>query len=77
MWGSNFFLMLLINGSSFIRLKWPKEEKNVSKLIIHIIKKKKKYKTLINIKKINNFIKNTYLSKELHFLFKHLLSKHH
>ena len=46
MWGSNFFLMLLINGSSFIRLKWPKEEKNVSKLIIHIIKKKKKIQDL-------------------------------
>ena len=31
--------MLLINGSSFIRLKWPKEEENLSKLIIYITNK--------------------------------------
>ena len=48
MWGQKFFLMPLINDSSFIRLKLPKKEANVSKLIIYITKK---YKTLINVKK--------------------------
>ena len=37
--GWNFFLTLLINGSSFIHLKSPKEETNVTKFIIYIIKK--------------------------------------
>ena len=38
-WGWNFFLTLLINISSFIRLTSPKEETNVRKVIIYIAKK--------------------------------------
>ena len=63
MYGCNLFLVLFTNDSSFIYLEWPKE-KDINKSITYI--RKKKYKTLITLKKCNFIKKNlpTLHSKE-------------